>query len=313
GLALALCLAAVGMGVGESGLLFLIIALAMPFLAIQDALRYVAFANREAAKAAAGDVTWLVGFLVAGSLLPDNVGPAAILGVWSMAGIASIIVMSPRLAVVGIATHSRWLRDSASIARWYLPDYVMVLATTVAPSLLVGWMAGVAEVGGLRLALSYLGPISILWAAAANLFTPALADARRSTIGVEVALSGIAALAVGVWTLVGLSVPNAIGRRVVGASWPNARGWMPGVGVGYTALATYSGAVVGLRARNAGRRIARARWTTAPLALGLPPLLYVRFGPAGFGVGVAASALATAALLWMALRTVASGLGVQDG
>jgi len=302
--ALGCCMVLIGLLGGGDGRTFLILGISFPLLVVQDSLRYVSFATGSPRRAAHADLCWLALFLVGAITAPTGpgVGTQSALALWAASGVASISLLDVRSVLDSRSVRSRWVRESSRISRAYVADYAITLATTVAPTLVVAAVAGLPDVGALRLALSYLGPITILWVALVNFATPVLARSCHADLRFERRLSVAAVCAVLMWTTAGFVLPSAVGTRVAGSSWPEMRAWLPWVGLGFCALGSYGGAVVGLRTRDGADAVVRARAAMVLPTLALPTIGFVLWDRAGFGCGVALAGGATSFLLWRELK-----------
>jgi O-antigen/teichoic acid export membrane protein len=235
-LGLALVLGAVG-GLGAcslagwaggtaSGALFALGAV-LPFLLMQDALRYCLFARRRAALAAANDLVWLSVQVVATLALlfaiPD-VEPPLIVLAWASGAAAALGAglwqtrLTPAFhGVLAGLTHD-WARVSS-----FFGDFAMHTGSAYASAYLIAIIGRVEDVAAVRGGMLLFAPLDALFLGIRVVILPLLAR--------SVALGGFslsrharlvavlsAALTAG-WALAALSLPEKVGRVVLGPTW----------------------------------------------------------------------------------------------
>jgi len=225
------------LGIGVGSILFLsgvaaqfapLIALGLfvPGLLVQDSLRHVSFAQHVPWRAARADVVWVASFslyLVALRQYEWSPSDTDLVAVWCGFGTLSIFLAAGPDVWRGIGTRSTWIRDSSEIVKFYVPEYFLGLAVATLPPIAVAFFGGVSDVGGLRLAFGFLGPITVFWSALINYATAALVGVRRDGVGVEIWLTLVTMGVAASWTIVGMLVPDELAARWVGESWHEAR------------------------------------------------------------------------------------------
>lgn len=287
----------------------LVLALALPALLTQDLLRYLSFSERRAVLAAAGDTVWLGGlavFVLVVELWTVDVTAAQWVAWWAGSGVASVAVMRPGRLLASRRAAPGWWAIGRSHARHYLPEFLLGAGLTLLPQLLVAVVGSATDVGELRLATSFLGPIPVVWAAGANVFIPY--RVRRPVTGIRpeaVFAAALTAVALA-WVIVGVVMPVDLGSAVMGSTWAGSQEWLPAVGPGYVLLAISGGAVVGLRVRGASASAVRARLVAAPMSLIGTGVGYALWGSRGYGGAFCAACGVLALMAWWQLRIASS-------
>jgi hypothetical protein len=275
----------------------------VPLLA-QDTLRVLAFARKRPRDAALGDGGWVLLFVGLSTYIDIanvRLSASAWFGLWSLCGSVAVLVMAPSQLRLRAGQWGEWFRTALPLSRYFLPEYMVGLGTAVLPSLFLLQLASLSELGQLRLAAAFFGPIAIAWVALSNIFVPHSRERALDSLRPEGVMTiGFSLFAV-CWLAVAVLIPERLGSAVFGATWAGARQWVPWLGISYVALASSAGAIVGLRVRGGAALSLRARAFGVPLAIGGGAVGYLAGGPAGYGIGLAIANSAVAALAWAAL------------
>jgi O-antigen/teichoic acid export membrane protein len=251
-------------------------ALAIPLLALQDAVRFVGFSTHRPHIAAASDSIWL-GLQVLGwatiAALGELTGEWLLAIWWLTAGLGAIALL-PAVGLGGVPRAFRWLSENWRIGFSFGAEYLLHAGTVQAAVYAVGFAAGLPAAGALRAAQSLFGPVR---SAGTGLAAVALPEAvrRRSTLGTEalrrytMGIAG-AASALAVFALGALSLlPHDLGRSLLGETWRTAAQVVPAVGVSMVGLMLTLGARLGLRAIHEALASLRLRAVTGLLSLAL--------------------------------------------
>jgi hypothetical protein len=174
---------------------------------------------------------------------------------------------------------------------------------------LIGIISGIVVVGTIRAGeLILIGPFNVLFQGV-NLI--ALPEASRLLRASRLAmLRWCRLLSVGmagaslVWVLASTALPDAVGRSVLGASWEPARLVLLPIGMALTGLVVGSGAVVGLRALGAARRILRATALTSAATVAATSIGAFLGDAGGAAWGMAAGSWIGAGCSWLELNLV---------
>jgi O-antigen/teichoic acid export membrane protein len=272
---------------GSNGLSSLgFLAIAAPFVLLQDALRTAAVALGAAVKACYSDALWLLFSIGAFAL---SVSAAASVGLclalWALGACCSALLLSATLAVYP-RTHgvNEWLRRSAW-PRIHLASGTIVSGVSVPLAFAIfaraGGAEGVAAMGG---AGQLMAPVNTLTG-----FVGLTALASVATLAAEVkwrwlrrtaVLLAIVAMA---WGFLLMALPDSLGEWLLGATWSSTQQILPLVSVQYSLSGLAYGNALYLMARSFSRmsmylamiagvvRVsvvsAIAQWFHGPLAL----------------------------------------------
>jgi O-antigen/teichoic acid export membrane protein len=215
------------------GPLFVVAGIAMPFLLVQDASRYVFFGRARPDLAALSDLAWLVGsvtLLVVVSRGGSN--PQVLMGAW-LGGLipALIVVLLLHGRIAARPAVGQWLKHERRV---YLPltgDIVGGAGTRAVAVLLLVTVVGFAEGGGFRAAQVLMGPITVLSLAAPPLFLARFSGASVQVLRPRLRTSALLLGGAGtVWVVIAASLPVAVGETLLGEAWTEASPIIPVVG-----------------------------------------------------------------------------------
>ncbi|MGY2066371.1 hypothetical protein [Blastococcus sp. SYSU DS0619] len=307
GLAIGLPGVAVGLVVGGGlGSALVALGVVLPGLLVQDAWRYSYFGQGRPGAAALLDTAWFVLLVpaLAVALTGGRAGAASLVLAWGGAGALSVLV-----AVV----LDRTLPDLAAGRAFLAADRTLIVRYCLefltgygAYQFLVYGLAaqfGLALAGVLRLALTALSPVNVLFQGAYTIATihgVALRDQGRRALlrwsgAVALALAGIAVA----WTAVVLLLPEGVLVALLGETWPQARPLIPALGVWLVAIAVQSGAATGLHSIADSARSLRAQLLSAPAVLVLAWTGAVVAAAPGVAVGYALAGLVALVVWWV--------------
>lgn len=253
---------------GDSlGRLLIALALVLPMLLMQDAVRHCFFARREPRAAVKNDLIWIVlqaaGFALVLANGLEN-APEVLLLAWGIAagGAGAIgarrLGVRPRFSAVGA-----WVRHDRERIWGFVSDFLLTIGSVSAAIYLVGAIAGLAAVAAIRGAELLFQPLNALFSGLRVLTLPALAKAATDG-GLQVRvgarnLSAAYALTAAAWAAVVLALPDVAGRAILGVTWSSAEALLLAIGVLYLARAAAVPAMDGLRALGAARRLILVR------------------------------------------------------
>lgn len=298
---------------------WLVLAALLPMLLLQDTARYACFALGRPRAAAEADGLWVI-LQVVGSatvlLVAADAGAAtAFLAVWAGAGALSGCFLVARMGLrPSIAPGYRWLRAHRGLSGRLVTDYLVGAGSHYAVFFALAVVAGSGELGRLKAAQTFLGPLIVLLLGGAVFGVPesvrAGGDAGRLWRLTLRLAAVLAAAAVVCGSVVYLVLP-VVGPATFPDAWESARPAIPLLTVFAAAVGASTGATSGLRAMHQNSWILRVRFLTGPvLVLGAIP------ASALWGVNGALAALsitewAVVVLSWRRLRRVLGrGAGV---
>lgn len=275
------------------------VAIGLPLLLGQDALRYVAFAGSRPADAALLDLSWLL------IQIPLFVGlewmnwsdPALITAAWVVALLpGGLWIMHRRRSWPLLRAVPTFWRTVRSDGLKLLADSVIASAATLALPLVVAITAGLAAAGALRGALTLMGVINILVLG----LTPVATMSAR----IEYDHSGRVRAFVWRWSslilavsavngVLVLTLPDAWGREILGSSWLAASALLVPMVLQSLISGPATGVPIALRATARVKEALRLRlWTTVP-AVVFPWGGAIAYGVEGAAWGIVVAAAAS--------------------
>jgi O-antigen/teichoic acid export membrane protein len=307
-----LCLAFPGLllssalGPGD-GHMLAIVCLALPLMLLQDAYRSLFFCQGRPSAAFANDLVWLLAeiVLLGVAIAPAGApGTATLVACWAIAGVIAALVGIVQTGVVPwVASPLQWLRAHGRIA-WPL---VLSGFLTQLPAHLVyltlPLVASVSDLGVIRAAYVFFGPLGVVNSGAAMLALPHAVTVRKRgdvpAMGrrVSLTLAGVSCL----WAALVVALPEPVGRAIVGPSWDDTLVTRLLLGVSIVAEAVLVGQVAALSALRDTRRLARIRSVSAPVTVAVSLGLAAMFGAAGAAAGFAIGYWTAAVLAWALL------------
>lgn len=286
----------------------LVLAVAMPFLLAQDALRHVAIARGRPQLAAGGDGLW-IGLQVAASaalFATGTAGATSLLAAWagagacSAAGLATWSRLLGPLFAPGLTRARQWLECHAGLCRRLALEFVVTSGSYYALSYGLVAVSGSEQLGYLRAAQTVFGPASVLLLGGAVVGIPESVrlrhDLRRLLRLALLISAGLTVLSLACGLAVYALLP-AFGPDLFPDSWSAVRDVIPWLTLFGASIGAAAGAIAGLRALDAGRWILQGRGIAGAMALAVGLLATVRFGARGalFGLALGEGVLAVRA------------------
>ncbi|MBW3644001.1 MAG: hypothetical protein KY441_00665 [Actinobacteria bacterium] len=306
GAAICVAVALLTGGVLRSG--FLVLALCMPGLFLQDAWRFAFFVQGRPAAAATNDLLWAVvqfSALAAVAAVAEVSVVTAILA-WGVGAYACSAIGALQARALPAPGQARWWwRSHRDLIPRFVAEYAVGRGSGQLSFFLIAAVTSLAAFGALRAANLLLGPLNVLFASVAVVAVPeAVRLYRRAPARVwnlclvsAAAMAGVAVLAGGALMV----LPDAIGQSFLGDSWPGARQVVLPLSLAAAALATQMASLIGLRAMALARRSLNARLAVAPVRLGFATGGAVLGGAVGAAWGLAAAEIAGAIVHWRQL------------
>ena len=282
----------------------------LPGLVLQDAWRYSFVTGGRPARAAANDGAW-VGIQFMGSIALLALGDvtalsmvllwggsataAAALGCWQ-----AKTLPAPRRALT-------WLREQRAITWRYAAEALVHRSGAWVALAVVGAVAGLRAVGALRGAMLLLGgPLNLLLMGATFVFVSEgvrLLHRAPTQLPRAIRTLNLAAVAAAIaWAIVVFVLPDSVGARVLGDTWPDAKPLLPLLLVYIAALAASLGPTQGIIALGAAKRSLFTQVAAFAVQLPLMALGAAVSGARGAAVAVAVAALFRTVLAWVQFR-----------
>ncbi len=265
-LASLICLVTGSVVGGHHGRTFLVLAVFMPSLLVQDGWRYAFFAVGRGGQAFLNDLVWALALVPAFAALLISGTKSIELFMLAWGGAASVAAAVGMVQAGVIPRPVRtlhWLRQQGDLTSRYLVEFVAFSGSVQLYFYGIGAFAGLAAVGSIRGGQLLLGPLNVLTMGIGIVAVPeavrALAVSLRQLVATTAIISGVLLAAVVSWGLVILLAPTHLGTAVLGPTWEPARRVVLPLVVMEALNAANTGAFVGLRALAAVRRSVRAR------------------------------------------------------
>ncbi|GAA3518702.1 hypothetical protein GCM10022234_12740 [Aeromicrobium panaciterrae] len=242
---------------------FLVLAVCIPLLILQDLGRYLGFAMQRPARALVLDVVWLV-LVLAGTgvlILTDSDRLWVFIAVWAGSGAAAGLIMLWQLRTSRIRLSLDWLRETWSDSWRYLAAYTAAGGSALLTAVLTTAIAGAKAMGGIQGALLLQRPFVVFQIA--SMASGVVEVSRSSKQSADVIRMGtrISALTTAVAVVNGvilLMLPDALGEGLLGDTWSEAHPLLLASAAQIAMMGMMSGArsgLLGLRAVKLALRI----------------------------------------------------------
>lgn len=257
-----LCLAAAPLTSAGVGNPLRALGVALPGLLAQDAWRYSFVTGGHPAKAAANDGLWVV-LQLAGIAILLAVGRVSALSmvlVWGGSASAAALLGCWQAQVVPAPRQTfAWLREQRTLTFRYAAEAMIHRSGWWLVLAVVGAVSGLRVIGALRGALLLIGgPLNLLFVGTTFVFvSEGVRLLHHSPARLLPAMRSLSAAATSLaiaWCVVIVLLPDSLGSRVLGSTWPRAEPLLPILTLLMVALAASMGATQGLLALGAARR-----------------------------------------------------------
>jgi O-antigen/teichoic acid export membrane protein len=294
------------------------LAICLPILLLQDAIRYCFFARAEPGRAMLNDSVWFVGQTISFAallVLAPDAGPGLFIFGWaSGAGVAVAIGLRHTRLVPRLSRQVSRARLDRTRARSFLIDFVLSAASLNLAFYAIAGVAGLAAAGAVRGAMLLFAPLSSVVSGMRIIVLPALARAvfggrqhLRATASRFTLAFATLALA---YSLVVMPLPDSLGRLMLGETWDAAQPLLLAIAIMYSAWTIGTPALAGLRALGGGRILVQIRTGSAALYFGCIVAGAAMGEAVGAATGMAVAFGIEAALWWIGfLRTSRFGGG----
>jgi len=269
----------------------LVLAVFLPLLLLQDAVRVALLVDARPGAALANDLVW-TGAQIAGVviLLATQSGAAlAFLAVWGGTGALAALLGLRQISVAPrFRGLSRRFVDIRPLGMRFAAEYLTGAGALQLVFFGIASVAGLVTVAAIRGAQVILGPLNQLLTGLTLAGMPEVtrvAAHRRSRLpALAASMSSGAALVGAICVAVALQIPDELGRRLLGDSWAPAKAVMLPVGITICGNMATLGALLGLRALQNARVSLFARAVSA--------VILVACVTAGLATGAPAAVLA---------------------
>lgn len=270
---------------------------------LHELVRSVLFRDSRLRLVTALDLLWL-GTLVA--LIPMAVHldrDWAVVGAWGAGGLVAATVGLASLGIRPLSARRAfwwWRTNALLLGRWLAAASAVYVVCTYLTVILLGFILGAADLGGLRAVLSAMTPLSLIVPALSLPGLPAISRAAGNSLSearrLAAALGVVASLLASVYVVIIGLVPGFLGL-LFGNEFENFSSLVWPLGLGQTVAAFSIGAILLLKAEQRGRAFFGVRSLASLLSLILPVLFALLLGlngaAWGFALGAAVGSLLT--------------------
>jgi hypothetical protein len=283
---------------GDTRVVLVIVAIALPFLATQDGWRFVALSAGVPSRAFLNDLCWMV--ILLALCARSMTGPGVLTMSWVVGGIIAAVVGTRQFRMLPTWSKPQsWVREKSALSLRCGVEFVCLAGAVPLVTIGVGMVVGVIDAGSLRAAAVIAGmPVVVV----GGIHSALIAEGARQT-GSPRTFARLVLLAAAVtWLSLAMTgvicrvVPGEWGEAVLGDRWTAARPLF--VPVGFALAGIYGVAVVAGGMRAIGRSDLSVRLVTGTAGLA------VLAGMAGAFDGPAAAA-------WS--MSIPSGIGLIVG
>lgn len=278
----------------------------MPILMLQDALRFICFADRKPFAALANDAAWFAVQLALVLVMTSMWHPSAVamFAAWAFASACGAVVGIVLLRLRPWFGGARaWLAEHGSLIRSLLTEQAFISGSAQGSPLAVGWVSGVSAVGGLRAAQTAFGPLTVFNTGLSLAAVPS-ASARwvsgdRRFYRPLILNGAIVVVFSLLWGVALFLAPMSWGRLLLGENWDSVHDLCFVTGVWLAFSFSCAPAISALRIVGRQWWSAIARMVFAPMVLIGAACGAVMDGPFGATIGLAVATAASSAGLWL--------------
>lgn len=298
----------------------LILALSLPMLALQDFARYIGISRHDPMYAISLDAAWLVifGLLYVGLRWHGLVSMTWLFGAWCLSGAA--------VGLVTLLFHfsgnirpllSFWQRSERGLGLRFAGQFlVSSVSNYLIFYLLVLFVISVAQVGTIKLALLAVGPVTVMSAGVQSAVIALAAkrfrvDRDGAMRFLAIAGAGMAVVA-GLWSSALYFAPVHTLTRLLGPTWPDARGLLPFGGLALVLMCFGGIGTSGLQALRAARANLLVALCLLPVFVCLPIAGAAVSGTHGYVVAAAGAGLVYSVVVWLVLGRTARSADLEE-
>ncbi|MFJ8208833.1 hypothetical protein [Streptomyces sp. NPDC096033] len=290
-----------------SGWAFLALGLVLPFVLVQDGLRYCFSALRVPERALAADTLRLVCVVAALAVQPQGASAGRLVLVWGLSALPALGLglWLLRPYVRGARADVRPYLRRGHLGQRFVVEFAVGNGSSQLAVLGLGAFATPLAVGALRGATTLFGPLNVLFNSA-NAFGPPIvgrASGKRGVVRLTAAMGTALALLGAGWAAVLYALPEGLGRHLLGDTWTAASALLPATGAQYAVMGLGTCALLTLRVLNPKATLSlQVVFSLLSVALLLGG--YAAWGVTGAAWGLAAGSAAKATAGWLRVGRV---------
>ncbi|MFB6984959.1 hypothetical protein [Streptomyces sp. NPDC056304] len=236
---------------GATARALMTLGLVLPVVLGQDTMRYAFSTLQLPHLALGGDVLRLACVLGALTMQPYGAPAARLVTVWGLSALPALLLSAVLLhrRVAGTPLRLKVLLRRGHLGRRFVVEFGVGNAAGQLSVLGLGAVGNPLVVGALRGATTLFGPLNVLFTSATGFGPPLLGrlPCERRRVRATVTLAAVLALTAGAWATVLALLPDGVGRRLLGDTWPTAAALLPATGSQYAAMAVGTCGLLALR------------------------------------------------------------------
>jgi O-antigen/teichoic acid export membrane protein len=263
----AVCLLVAALTQGSVQSAYLVLAIVLPGLLLQDCWRFALIARGAPRLTFLVDLAWgiaLVPLFLFVELQGGGVTVVAPLLAWGASAAFSAVIGA---YLAGILPRPNlaptWVRQQRDLVPRFVAEAITGSGAAQVVILAVGALVGLAGAGAIRAGQLLLGPMQVMFMAVTLIAVPEAVRILRGGLSqlvrACVLLAAVMSATVVAWAVLLLMLPESLGTSLLGPTWTGAREVILPLGFALAALAASSGAGIGLRAMADARGSLRAR------------------------------------------------------
>lgn len=299
----------------------LVLAISLPFLALQDLWRFALIMQGRQRSAAANDGLWLLVMLLAFAVSSrSGLSPAGAIACWAVGALVAAGLGLFQLRCRPSVRALTWWTEQRDLGARFAIEFLVVIGVSYALTIGVAAIDGLDDSAGLRGAQVLMGPLNVLFMGVGIQILPVMVHQVHHRLDrvwptAVITSAGLATAAL-VWGLGLLMIPDSFGRALLGESWTAAAPLLPAFGWMYVASAAGTGAFYGLRALADARRSLNVRLAVSPIVIAAGVSGAAIGGSLGAATGLALANTVALPVWWRSVRRSIQrhrGLSVESG
>jgi O-antigen/teichoic acid export membrane protein len=285
----------------------LVLAISLPFLALQDLWRFALIMQGRQRSAAANDGLWLLIMLLAFAIgTRSGLSPAGAIASWTVGAVVAAGLGVAQLRCRPSRGALSWWAEQRDLGARFALEFLLVTGVAYALTIGVAAIGGLDDSAGLRGATVLMGPLNILFLGVGIQVLPLMVrdvsvapsrlwpTATRTSVGLSAAAA--------VWGLALILVPDGVGQALLGDSWAVALPLLPVFTWMYVAAAAGTGALYGIRALADAKRGLRVRLALSPFVIAAGVIGVAIAGPIGGAIGLATVNSIAIPIWWISVQ-----------
>lgn len=306
-------LAIVGLFIPTFTVAFLILALGLPALFLQDANRYVLVAQKKHAPALLVDSLYVVLLVLVMAVITNPDSLSLFLAQWVgaswIAALLGVMLIRPRLR---LETAVIWIKEQCASIRYFVGDFMVANGVANSAVYLVAIWGTLGDSAAIRGSQVLLVPILLVMRGASVALGAQLAgmakNGRKARLVVTIGVLTIAQVVAVTfaWLLVTL-VPEEMLAQFLGESTRATLDVFPAAAVATLTLGLATVAMIGLKAIGSVRSSVKLKIVTAPVTLALMVGGTAIGGASGSQWGLAMGEFTRTVFQWRLLRLWRNG------